>query len=95
MAEHQAQSQAMQAAKDESERQAIWQQYTQRLTESYERERQELAEHFGGRVRHLINEYRSRRMLSDSDAHHIEWECQSEYWIADAATSLDALARKL
>jgi hypothetical protein len=88
-------AEAMQGAKDEGEKQAIWNRSRMDLIAGYEKDKQELAEHFGGRMHYLIGEYKRRKLLSDSDAHLLEWQLGSKFWIAEAATTLDALARRL
>jgi hypothetical protein len=95
LAQHQATSQAMQGAKDEAEKQAIWNKSTMELITGYEKDKQELAEHFGGRMHYLIGEYKRRKLLSDSDASLLEWQLGSKFWLAQAGSALDALARRL
>ena len=86
---------AMEAAKNEADRQAVWEQSALRMTEQYDRERQEMAELFGGRVRYVIGEFVRLRRLDSGEATHLEWECSSAHWIATAAMELEALALRL
>jgi hypothetical protein len=46
-------------------------------------------------MHYLIGEYKRRKLLSDGDASMLEWQLGSKFWVAQAATTLDALARRL
>jgi hypothetical protein len=82
-------------AETEEERSALWREQTQRRMEQWDRERQDLAARFGGRLAYVTSEYQALGMLSEGDAHHLEWEAQSMFWISRAATTLERLARGL
>ncbi len=94
MREHQQMSARMQNA-TETERHAIWQEYSLQSTERFARESQELAARFGGRLIHLSTEYQRRGLLSQSDAHKLQWEANSLGWLGSAASELGALALRL
>lgn len=93
--DHQETSRAMNAATTENERERLWNESTQRMAEAYQRERQTLAAQFGGRLRYVLQEYRQRGMISESDASRLEWDAQSLGWLNEAASTLEALARRL
>jgi len=95
LTDHQATTQAMSNAKDEAEKNAIWNQMTLGLIERSEKERYELAERFGGRLHYLIGEYQRRGLLNEGDAHLLEWQAGSMHWMGQTATTLDALGRRL
>ncbi len=73
MREHNEQSREMQAASSEEERNAIWQRYTQVLTERSQRESQELSGRFGGRLLHVCQESERLGLLSGSDSSTLQW----------------------
>ncbi len=79
----------------EEERTAIWNEYTQKMTERTARETQNLAERFGGRLRYVSLEYQRRGLLSESDARQMQWMANSVGWLAQAANELEALALRL
>jgi hypothetical protein len=95
LADHQAMVTGMNAANTDEEKQAVWNQFTARETERWTHENQELAARFGGRLHYLIGEYRRRGMLTDSEASKLAWECSSSGWLAQAASELEALGRRL
>lgn len=86
---------ALRAAKDEQERQGIAQAHSQRLMEQSEREGQELAERFGGRVRHVADEFVRRGLLERGDADKMAWEIKSQPWTVEAANRIEGLALHL
>jgi hypothetical protein len=85
----------MMAAKDEAERTAIWNRRTHEELARSEAERQVLAERFGGRVQFVIDGFVNLGRLDGSDARLIQWQCQSGYWISQAAARLEGLALAL
>jgi hypothetical protein len=93
--EHRATAAAMERTTDEAAKRAIWDAYTGRSVEHWERERQDMTARFGGRLLHVLRQYVDRGMLSAGDAGRVEWECQSLHWSAEAAARLEALARRL
>jgi len=94
MREHTEMTRQMQNVTEE-ERNAIWTEYTQQMTERHARETQNLAERFGGRLLYLSGEYRRLGLLKDADAHHMQWMANSVGWLAQAANELEALALRL
>ncbi len=95
LTDHQATTQAMSKATDEAEKNAIWNRMTLRLIERSEKERRDLAERFGGRLHYLIGEYKRRGLLSEGDAHLLEWQAGSMHRMGQTATTLDGLSRRL
>lgn len=85
----------MAGAKDEAERREIWARQTQMMVGESDRQSRELAQLFGGRLRYVTDEFRRRGLLSERDAQLLVWQSGSYHWIKDAASQIEALARKL
>jgi hypothetical protein len=86
---------AMKAAQSEAERNQLWREYTNRSTEEWAREAQQLTALFGGRMQYLAEELRRRGRITDLELRKLEWEVNSLYWLADAATTIEAAALRL
>jgi hypothetical protein len=82
-------------ATTEEEKDRLWLEHTQALTEAHDQERRELSSRFGGRVSYLASEYQRRGLLTESEVSKLEWETGSRYWIQNAAVKLEALAHRL
>lgn len=93
--DHQAATRAMEDAGDDTDRQAIWDRYTAQMAERTERERQELAALFGGRIQHVTEELVQLRLLVAGDVPRLVWQCSSRHWIVDAANTLEARSMRL
>ncbi len=86
---------ALMSAATEEERNALWEEQNSRRWQRMQEEQRQLAQLFGVRVAYLLNEYRHRGMLSESDAGKIEWYMHSNHWAPNAANELGALAHRL
>ena len=85
----------MQEAKDEAEKGAIWNEYTNAMTLSYSQQGRDLTERFGGQIEYLLGEYQRRRLLEASEVHRLVWQSGSRHWIQSTATTLEALALRV
>ncbi len=95
LTEHERMVSEMEAAPDEAAKREIWNRSTQRTLEAFEAERRDLGARFGGRAQYLIQEFARRGMLTEPDAHRLQWGCQSAHGMVEAATTLEALALRL
>jgi hypothetical protein len=87
--------QAREAATSKEESNRLWREYTDRMTERYARETQQLRERFGGRVQYVVGELVRRGALPPDDAMRIDWESTSPYWLGQAANRIEAGAHRL
>jgi hypothetical protein len=84
------------AAKDDDEKRAIWDEYNAAEQQRYFRQQQELSERFGGRLRLIVDDYQRRGYLTDQDVDLLMWQSHSIHWISwSAAPKLEALALRL
>jgi hypothetical protein len=86
----------MAAAATEDEKQEIIHRYTSERAADWFRERQELQQLFGGRVKYVVEELDARGLLRDGEsASRIEWLANSWDWLGSAAQELEAAAKRL
>jgi hypothetical protein len=78
----------------QDEKTRIYREQMDKEMEQYARERLEIEELFGGRVRYVVQEYVRRGMLADNNA-KMMGHSFSLHWIRDTAVQLEALARRL
>lgn len=94
-AEHFAMAAASKAAKDEAEAAEIWNRYTAKTTERYERERQEIAERFGGKILAVVEQYHRRGVIDDQTRTMLLRRSTSLSDLSETASTLEAWARQL
>lgn len=83
------------AAGSEEERTKLFREYSSDLSVRAMRERQELAEHFGARVRALLYEFERRGLVNSQDAARIDAFAQAPASVQEAAVEIEAIAKRL
>jgi hypothetical protein len=95
MDQHQAATDAMHAAPNDQERRRLWNAQGLEMAEQMERERQQLASRFGGRIEHVLAEYARLGVIEDGAAVHIRELCGSKWWLSQAASKIEGIAQQL
>ncbi|HTE83158.1 MAG TPA: hypothetical protein VK821_00315 [Dehalococcoidia bacterium] len=95
IAGHRETSAQMQAAATEDEKNRIWRGYTDRLVQQSMTEKAQLTQGFGGRLQFVLVEFERIGLLEPHERHLIEWEAGSLGWLGSAATTVEALGRRL
>lgn len=85
----------METATTEDDKKRIFVEYSRRESARMEAEGVELAQLFGGRLHYVVDEFRRRGLLGESDASQLRWEASSRGWIRHAAQKIEALALRL
>ncbi len=83
---------AMRSTLDKAEQTRIWNEQTAKTIERSATAALRLKESFGGRIHFVLAEFIRLGRIDKSQARYIEQRCDSEYFIADAASELEALA---
>jgi hypothetical protein len=93
--EHRAVTTRMDAAKSDQERDAVWAAYTDELSNNMEQVNRANNAAFGGRSAHVMGEFQRRGLATEQDVRRLLWNISSDYWMVEAANTLEALARRL
>jgi hypothetical protein len=82
-------------AKTKAEKTDVFVRNQVRETQQSGQEKTDLEARFGGQVRYVIAEYQRRGAFNDMEARKLEFETRSLAFLGSAASTLEALARRL